>query len=416
MIKHLVTSLFGLALLAGCAKTSSETGGVSAQPVSLKNKSFATQWGTDLAGGERNAVTAVHVTDKFVFAYREDGTSYVIDRGSGRLLHVDEPKDSTQRFHPPVVLTDRIVYPTTVYLEVFDLSGRYVPHATKPTDELDKPFSQELKYPIRSDVVGVGKTVFFGADFPGSGRAVEVDLTRPYVPEMWTLMEPGSSVSATPALVKDIVYVAAENGTVAAVATDTREPLWTLPKGVFGTYGGVIANLAADATGVYIASTDTKLYCIQRTGGKVKWQYFAGVPLRDGPVLTKDLVFQEVPGTGLVAIDKNQAATPQKPTYNRDARWTAGNAVKMLSEDDNYVYVQTTDNQIAALDKKSGEQRFLSRRNDLAIFGQNTKGDGIVYVATRNARVMAVRPVLTPGQVGELVLAPVAQPALALAH
>lgn len=412
MNKHLLMLMFGIAWTAGCA-TKTPNGGVPATPVPLENKSFARQWATDLAGGAGNPVTAVHVTEKFVFAYRQDGTSSVMDRATGRLLHVDEPKDSTRRFHPPVVLTDRIVYPTTVYLEVFDFNGRYIPHVTKPTDELDKPFSQQLKYPIRSDVVGTGKVVFFGADFPGSGRAVQVDLTRPYVPEMWTLMEPGSSVSATPALLKDIVYVAAENGTVAAVATDSREPLWTLPKGVFGTYEGVVANLAADATGVYIASTDTKLYCLQRTGGKVKWQYFSGARLVDGPVLTKDMVYQLVPGTGLVALDKNEVSTAQKPTYNREPRWVAGNGAEFLSEDDNYAYVRTTDNQVAALDKNTGELRFTSRRNDLSVFGQNTRGDGIIYVATHDARVMAVKPVLTPGQVGEMVLVPAPQLPLA---
>jgi outer membrane protein assembly factor BamB len=415
VIKHLLILSFGFLLMSGCAHKS-ENGGVPAVPVSLENKSFARQWSTDLTGGGSNPVTAVHVSDAYIFAYRQDGTSSVMDRATGRLLHVDQPKDSTQRFHPPVVLGDRIVYPTTVYLEVFDVAGRYIPHVTKTTDELDKPFSQQVKYPIRSDVVGIGKFVFFGADFPVSGRVVGVDMTRPYVPELWTLMEPGSSVSATPALLKDIVYVASENGYVAAVATDTREPLWTLPRGVFGTYGGVSADLAADATGLYIASTDTKLYCLQRTTGKVKWQYFAGIPLQQGPVLTKDLVFQMVPGTGLIAIDKTEVSTAEKPSYNREPRWVDPNATQFLAEDETYVYVRSTDNQIVAIDKKSGQRRFTSRRNDLAVFGQNTKGDGVVYCATSGGRVMAAKPVLTPGQVGEMVLVPAPEQPVASAR
>lgn len=415
MKNHLLNVLLAAVLGAGCA-AKTPNGGVPEVPLTLENKSFSRQWATDLRHGNDDPIINVHVTDQFIFAYRQGGTSSVMDRATGRLLHIDEPKESTQRFHPPVVLKDRIVYPTTTYLEVFDFAGRYIPHATKVTDELDKPFSQALKFPIRSDVVGLGKLVFFGADFPGSGRAVEVDMTRPYVPDVWTLMEPGSSVSAAPALLKDIVYVASDNGKVAAVATDTRDPIWTLEQGVFGTYGGIVANLAADQTGLYIPSTDTKLYCLQRTGGKVKWQFFAGVPLRDGPVLTKDLVFELVRGTGLVALDKIEVATAKNPTYNREPRWVASNATQLVSEDDTYVYVRTTKNQILALDKKTGQPKFSSRRNDLAAFGINTKGDGIVYVGTTEGLVIAVKPVLTPGQVGEIVLVPLPEVPIAAAQ
>ena len=411
-MKHLLILSFACLLIAGCA-AKPENGGVPQNPLPLENKSFAQQWRTELKGGEANRVTVLHVTDPYIFAYREDGTSWVMDRVTGRLLHVDEPKESRQRLHPPIVLGDRIVYPTTVYLEVFDKTGRYIEHATKPTDELDKPFSQQVAYPIRSDAVGLGRYVFFGADFPVSGRFVGVDMTKPYVPELWTLMEVGSSVPATPALLKDIVYVASENGYVAAVATDTREPLWTLPKGVFGTYGGVVADLAVDQTGLYVASTDTKLYCLQRTTGKVRWQYFAGTSLQSGPVVTKDLVYQYVPGTGLVAIDKNEASTPDKPAFNRNALWVDADATHFLSEDDNYSYLQTSGNQVVAVDKKSGQRRFTSRRNDLVAFGINTKGDGIIYCATRGSHVIAVKPVLTPGQVGEVVLVPLPQEPLA---
>ena len=411
MNKHLLTVLCAALLGAGCA-AKQPNGGVPDVALPLENKSFSRQWATNLFAGD-NPITAIHLSDQFVFAYREDGTSSVIDRANGRLLHVDEPKEAKTYFHPPVVLNDRIVYPTTTYLEVFDFAGRYIPHATKVTDELDKPFSQELKFPIRSDVVGIGKLVFFGADYSGSGRGVEIDMTRPYVPDVWTLMEPGSSISSAPALLKDIVYIAADNGKVAAVATDTRDPIWTLERGVFGTYGGIVANLAADQTGVYVASLDTKLYCLQRTGGKVKWQYFAGEPLRNGPVLTKDLVFEFVPGTGLVALDKTEVPTSKNPTYNREPRWVAVNATQLLSEDDTYAYVRTTKNQVLAIDKKSGQPRFSSRRNDLATFGTNTKGDGIIYVATSDGLVMSVKPVLTPGQVGEIVLAPLPEQPLA---
>ena len=415
MNKQLLILLIGTAaLIAGCA--SSEKTGDEPNPQPLKNHSFASQWSTRLGGAGGDPITALHVTDQFVFAYRRGGTSTVIDRSSGRLLHIDEPKDGSVRMHPPVVLKDRIVYPTTTFLEVFDLKGRYIRHPMRPTDELDKPFSQNLPSAIRSDAVGSGKVVVLGADSAAGGRFVEVDMMRPYVPELWTLLEPGASVPAGPALVGDVVYIAAANGRVAAVTLENRTPLWGLESGEFVTYGPIVANLAADDTGLYVASMDTKLYCLVRSNGRVKWQYFAGAPLRDAPVVTKDLIYQTVRGVGLVAIDKVQPITSQSPTYNRQPRWVAADAAQFLTQDDTYAYARSNDNHIVALDKKTGQPAFNSERNDLTAFAVNTKGDGMIYVASDAGEVIAVKPVLQPGQVGQVVMVPAAPQTVAIAR
>jgi len=50
------------------------------QTEALGARSFARQWATDLADGRANPITAIHLVDKFVFAYRQDGSSAVIDR------------------------------------------------------------------------------------------------------------------------------------------------------------------------------------------------------------------------------------------------------------------------------------------------------------------------------------------------
>jgi hypothetical protein len=413
--KHLLNFLLAAGLTAGCASHDKSPLEEGANPQPLPTRSFAREWATSLQGAGADPVTAIYVRDQFIFAYRRGGTSTVMDRATGQLLHIDPPRDGAERLHPPVVLKDRIVYPTTTYLEVFDFAGRYIPHATKTTDELDKPFSQSFPFPIRSDAVGAGKLVFFGVDYAAGGRVLEVDMTRPYAPEIWPLMEPGSRVPAAPAVVKDAVFVAAENGSVASVAIESREPFWTLPQGVFGTYDGIVANLAADQTGLYVASTDTKLYALNRSNGKVKWEYFAQTPLRTGPVLTRDAVYIHVPGTGLVALDKTEIPTSQKPSFNRNPLWAIADATQFLSEDDHYAYVRIA-NQIAAVDKKTGQREFTSKRNDLVAFGTNIKGDGVIFVATKGARIIAVKAVLQPGQVGELVLQPVPEQGLAMAR
>ena len=411
MSKHLLMLMLAAVTLtiAGCTAPPKPT--YKTEP--LTARTFARQWATELADGASNPVNAVHVVDKYVFAYRQDGSSSVMDKATGRLIEVDHPKGGSVRLHAPVILRDRIVYPTTTHLEVFELGGHYVPHPLRPTDETDKPFSQELSFPVRSDAVGFGKLVFFGADFRSSGRAVAVDMTRTYVPDVWTLMTPKSFVSSTPALSKDAVFFASERGLVTKVSIEDRKPLWSLPEGQFGTYGGVVADLVLDPSGLYVASTDTKLYCLAEASGRLKWQFFAGESLREAPAVTKDLVYQVIPTRGLAAIDKNIGSDASN---SRSPRWVAAGITRFIAQDDTYAYATTSDNHIVALDKATGQERFRSRRNDFAAFAVNTSGDGMIYVADDNARVTAVKPILQSGAAGEVVFDPTPVLPLAMAR
>jgi outer membrane protein assembly factor BamB len=95
-------------------------------------------------------------------------------------------------------------------------------------------------------------------------------------------------------------------------------------------------------------------------------------------------------------------SVPENPVH--EPRWIAANATQFLSEDANYAYLLSSDNHIVAVDLKTGAQAFQSSSSDLVAFGANTKGDGIVYGATADGHVVAVKPVLTEGTAGEMVM------------
>ena len=83
----------------------------------------------------------------------------------------------------------------------------------------------------------------------------------------------------------------------------------------------------------------------------------------------------------------------------------AEDATQLLAQDDRNAYVRTKGNHIVARDKKTGEVRFTSQRRDLTVFATNlVKEDGMIYAGTKTGRVIAIRPVLKPGTVGEVVM------------
>lgn len=393
----------GLLALAsgGCTSTPEEPNTPGPLPV----HSFARDWGATIEL-KKDKIRTLYLEDELLFVTTEGNTVHVMNADSGQLLHIDPVMPGGVPIRRPLVLPETIVYPTNATLEIFDRkTGR-------------KARSIDLERATRSAAVGDGTHIYIGLDYPGSGRLAAIDLTRRFSHIAWELMTFGG-VSATPALFQNVIFIASEDGRVYAV-TEERQGVWLLENSAFRTGGKIVADLRADDYALYVASTDGKLYALERATGKIKWQYYAGTPLLQPPVILGNTVYQYVLGTGLVAIDKTEGK------YNREPKWVNKDAVAFLSQDDKYVYVRgvaappvgasAADGEdeaseedsdpslrIVALDKQTGKAVFASRRDDLTIFATNTK-DSTIYAAAADGRVLAVRPVLKPGAIGQIVL------------
>jgi outer membrane protein assembly factor BamB len=199
------------------------------------------------------------------------------------------------------------------------------------------------------------------------------------------------------AIYEGVVYAGSNDGNVYAVDYD-RVPAWAALKGVFTTSGPIRGDITAEKSGVYVASADSKLYCLDPRNGKIQWEYYAGFPLFDSPAVTATTVYINVRGQGVAAIDKGEGE------YNRKARWSAPGTTQFLAEDDQYAFLLGKGNSIVAVDKKTGEQKFTSQRNDLVAFAINTS-DGVIYAATKKGKIIAAVAVQRHGEVGELVWA-----------
>jgi hypothetical protein len=222
-------------------------------------------------------------------------------------------------------------------------------------------------------------------------------------PVRWEYLVPRTGIISTPAVLKDAVYVASENGSVAALAGSDREPIWPLDNGVYQCGDAVLADLVVDDFGVYVASYDTKLVCLNPNNGKVRWLFHAQTPLTATPTATKDLVFEFVPDTGLVAIDKFAGVDHAKPpAYDRTPRWIAADCSDFLAEDAKFVYLLRNDKHISARDKITGKEAFVSKRSDIVAVASNN-ADGTIFATVRGNGIIAVNAITLPGIVGQVV-------------
>lgn len=370
----------------------------------LPQDSLSRAWFVDLKlDGPDQQVVTLDVRSKLLYVYTADKHVTAIDRKTGVVrftMAVDSPEP---RLQPLVELEGYIVFPNATNLQVFDDQGQFLKSIPVPTPIRSNAAAESSEVPGTNH----GTTVYFGASGIGHGGLVEAyDVSRTSAFQKWEyITHAQGAIVAAPAVYGDIVYTGDDQGEVDAVST-IRVQVWGTPGGYFLTSGAITADLRTDESGLYVASNDSKLYCLNRNTGKLKWQYFAAAPLVSSPVLTPDTVYLPTTNRGLVALDKNTGA------YNRAPRWTAPLADQFLAQDAKFTYVEETRPNparpgvpfrvIVALDKQTGRKAFESDHNDFTCLGINPR-DAMLYVSFADGKLMALQPVLQAGQIGELV-------------
>jgi hypothetical protein len=343
--------------------------------------SFVKQWQADV-DLHHDEISALYVQGDQLIAYTKDNGGYWLSADGGALEAFNKIAPHDLTVHPPVTLTDRTAIPTSASIETYDKVGKHLDSYSRPNA-------------IQTDAAVIGNSLFTGVAYPGSGRLARLDVTGNIDP-VWELWMPFGMRSA-PATFGDAVFAASMDGAVWAV-TINREAVWTqLPDNVFKTDNTITANLAVDDYGLYVPSQDKKLYCLERGTGKIKWSFYAGMPLFDQPIVIGNVVYQLVPGSGLVALSKTQG------NATRTALWTQPLAKQVLASDSQYLYVRFDPGVIVALDKATGQPQFRSQRESFDVFATNLNSP-LIYAATKDGHILAVRPILRPGTVGEIVM------------
>ncbi len=333
-------------------------------------------------------ITASTISGDFIFLRGQENLVAGYDM-SGSLKFRSHIGNGYDVVGEPMVQGERIIYPVSSGLEIYNFEGTPVKRI---------PFNQ----PIRSAGVVSGQTVYIGTDSLQGGRLAALALDGDYLHSRWTRLM-GGVVHTKPALFENILYTATESGDVIALTTDPvlfwpRSP--ELKDQIFHTDGNIHAAIKADEAGVYVPSTDTKLYCLDHVTGKIKWEYIAGRSVKNSPQVSADTVYIYIEDRGLVALNK------QYETRQAAPRWIAPNAVKVLSDDTQNAYVLLDDGRLAALDKKTGEVRFTSGSEIRFVDGIEhlDPKSNTIFAITAGGTLVAVRPVTTAGVVGALVM------------
>ena len=399
MIRH--SFFLTVAVAMGCLLVSGCNPNAAAPPASdfqlISKPSFVKVWDVQLPLHSGDTVRGIYYLDGTVHVLTDMNFDHAVKGDSGDLLYRNEIGTPDNNLTGgPTLVTNGIVFPTTHTLELFSRSG-------------DFERSIEVKYGITNQAVGNHNDVYVGLDF-NRGCLAQVDVTQEISPVQWTFLTFGP-VDGPVGISDNVIYAGSEDGNVRA-CLDDRTPFWPLlTDAAFNTQSKIVSGIAVDSHSCYCATLSAKFYCLDKNNGKLKWQYFAGQPLEFTPQVTDSMVYQYVPGQGLVAIEKTQKMTLADQTTVDESpfhtpKWNLRAAGRILAEDEQYVYVvlgpPNETRGLAAVDKQTGKVEYHSTRRDLAFVTCQPKAE-LIYGVTKTGLVVAIKPVSEPGSYGEIV-------------
>jgi outer membrane protein assembly factor BamB len=187
------------------------------------------------------------------------------------------------------------------------------------------------------------------------------------------------NVHSSPALSGGMVYFGSFDHNVYALSTATGAKVWN-----YSTAGDVFSSPAIADGLVYIGSYDDNLYALNATTGAKIWNYTTGNWVASSPGVANGVVY-------VGSYDKNVYAF-NASTGAKLWNYTTGGAISSSPaiSSNGFVYIGSGDNKTYAFNAQTGAVVWTYKTNG-DVFPSPAVVDGVVYAASRDGKVYAIR-------------------------
>jgi len=423
----------GAVLVGGCAQTVGTGKGAPPPlaPASLTTNAMTVQWQSKASLAPNTHVVDVWVRGGYVLLHGSDHRVYILHAESGLRLWSADLAGEDVTLWPPAIHRDQLWFVTTTSLMGFRgtdgeniveevlTPGPAEAAATEPEEEEEAEEEEAVQLPSawpgsaaarRHVTAEISRTERREAElarflaeeqqtlelaFAPSGPPA-TDGAHVFVPDAkgwlqavslrpdlvsWGRWTDGA-VTAGPVVDAARVYFAGHNGMVYASAQNMRRIVWQ-----YQTEGAVRADLRLTDTGmVLVGSTDYSLYAFNGASGALEWdqlpnrRYNAGEPIRKPPYTFGEQIFLFTQNAGLTVLDATTGKVQWRLDVGRD----------LITADADTVYVMGGGNDVLAIDRTSGKERFAIPLRSGTRFGTNETGTGVLYFASPDGNVWAI--------------------------
>lgn len=222
-----------------------------------------------------------------------------------------------------------------------------------------------------------------GRFFVFGGRTGEVVWHELRVGQVWKINALDGSIRVPPVIVGNDIAVVSSVGEVAVMDARSAQSIWRKR-----LLSSISARPAAGNGMLFVAGEDQYLWAMRLADGQTVWKYFNDAPLRTGPFLLEDLLFQRIPSEGLVAFDAFVTDRPdgRKVWVNKDVTGEVigRKGTKFLVWDETNRVLSTLDRRGATVDRIPLPQ--------VEILKVTAPIDGDLYAASADGRLVRLVP------------------------
>jgi len=222
-----------------------------------------------------------------------------------------------------------------------------------------------------------------GRFFVFGGRTGEVIWHELRVGQVWKINALDGSIRVPPVIVGSDIAVVSSVGEVAVMDARSAQTIWRKR-----LLSGISARPAAGDGMLFVAGEDQYLWAMRLADGQTVWKFFNDAPLRTGPFLLEDLLFQRIPSEGLVAFEAFVTDQPdgRKVWVNKDV---TGEVIgrkgsKLLVWDETNRVLSTLDRRGATVDRIPLPQ--------VEVLKVTAPIDGDLYAASADGRLIRLVP------------------------
>jgi len=191
----------------------------------------------------------------------------------------------------------------------------------------------------------------------------------------WQIDTEGN-VRGRPVVVDRIAYIPSDGGKLFAVSLYNKRKVWDVK-----TSGGIFADPLVGGGMVYAASTDRSLYAVDRIHGTRQWQCHVPSIIKRSGYITEKLIYLPGEPTGVHAVE---------PAAGK-LLWSFEHALDFLAELKESVCLFEPGEAIQQVDIETGELIRAIPCPTASLSVGNTR-DATMYIASRDGRLMCIRP------------------------
>ena len=177
------------------------------------------------------------------------------------------------------------------------------------------------------------------------------------------------------------VIFATAAGNIICITPNLPVRLWQ-----FDASKAIAGEVIRDGMSLFFACKDTNVYRVDIVGLPEKkrliWKHQTAAVLEDAPIVTQGIVYQNVKGKGLLAINKDTGST----------MWQVPGGVDLLTEVRNKAYVITNTSTLVVMDNIKAKKLYTVNLTGITKHTSNITDDKI-YLADNLGRIACLQPV-----------------------